>query len=112
MNTMAAITRSRANMHAQRGSKLGNGTADEHSETLMRPHEPNVAITAGPCQPPTGDQLVVPSGIIGVGKTVFDVSCLPDGSRAIQPPAFTPILLFLLGRSTNWPATPLAATGR
>jgi hypothetical protein len=48
---------------AQRGNELGNGTADEHSETLMRPHEPSVVITAGRSQPPTDAEFVVPPGI-------------------------------------------------
>ena len=48
--------------HAQRGNELGNGTADEHSGTLMRTHEPSVAITAGRSQPPTGNEFVVPPG--------------------------------------------------
>ncbi len=51
-------------MHAQRGSELGNGTADEHSgganESL---YDPNVAITVVLATPSlTGDQLVVPPG--------------------------------------------------
>jgi hypothetical protein len=46
----------------RQGNELGNSTADEHSWTLMGLHQPNVAIPATPCQPPTGDQLLVAPG--------------------------------------------------
>jgi hypothetical protein len=40
------------NMHAQRGSELGNGTADEHSRDANESlYGPNVAITVGRSQP-------------------------------------------------------------
>jgi hypothetical protein len=42
--------------------ELGKSTANEHSGTLMRLQGPKIAIPPGNCQPPTGDQLVFPSG--------------------------------------------------
>jgi hypothetical protein len=37
------------NLHAQRGNELGQGTADEHSGTLMTTHKPSVAMKVAGC---------------------------------------------------------------
>jgi hypothetical protein len=52
------------NMHAQRGSELGNGTADEHSRTLIRACMDRTSQSRWTAAKPslTGDQLVVPPG--------------------------------------------------
>jgi hypothetical protein len=52
------------NMHAQRGSELGNGTADEHSGTLMRICVDRTSRSQRAAANPslTGDQLVVLPG--------------------------------------------------
>jgi hypothetical protein len=45
-------------MQAQRGSALGNGTADEHSGTLMRACMERTSLSRWACQPLTYRRLV------------------------------------------------------